>query len=79
MAAAVTDMATTGAACLSRRSTGWAPVPSVPPLVTAYLPGHRCATTLVGRATPEGQLWRLGAALVRVLATSTSAASCIVK
>jgi len=37
-------------------------------LVTAYLPGHRCGTTLLGRPTPTGQLWRLGAALARVLA-----------
>jgi len=37
-------------------------------LVTAYLPGYRCGTTLLGQPTPAGQLWRFGAALARVLA-----------
>jgi serine/threonine protein kinase len=37
-------------------------------LVTAYLPGFRCATTLVGTAPSTGRLWTLGAALARVLA-----------
>jgi serine/threonine protein kinase len=37
-------------------------------LVTAYLPGYRCATTLTGRPVPTQLLWRLGAALARVLA-----------
>jgi serine/threonine protein kinase len=37
-------------------------------LVAAYLPGYRCATTLVGAPTPAGQVWRFGGALARVLA-----------
>ncbi len=37
-------------------------------LVTAYLPGYRCATTLAGAPTPAGQVWRFGGALARVLA-----------
>jgi len=37
-------------------------------LVTAYLAGYRCGTTLEGRASPAGQLWTLGLALARVLA-----------
>jgi serine/threonine protein kinase len=37
-------------------------------LVTAYLPGYRCGTTLLGRPTPAGRLWSFGAALARVLA-----------
>jgi serine/threonine protein kinase len=37
-------------------------------LVTAYLPGYRCATTLTGAPTPAGQVWRFGSALARVLA-----------
>ena len=37
-------------------------------LVTAYLPGFRCATTLVGTSPSTGRLWTLGAALARVLA-----------
>jgi len=37
-------------------------------LVTAYLPGYRCGTTLEGRSPPAGQLWTLGSALARVLA-----------
>jgi len=37
-------------------------------LVTAYLPGYRCGTTLVGRSMPAGRLWTLGSALARVLA-----------
>jgi serine/threonine protein kinase len=37
-------------------------------LVTAYLPGYRCATTLAGEPTPTRQLWRFGAALARTLA-----------
>jgi serine/threonine protein kinase len=37
-------------------------------LVTAHLPGYRCGSTLVGRPTPAGRLWRLGAALARTLA-----------
>jgi hypothetical protein len=39
-----------------------------PYLVTAYLAGYRCATTLVGRPTPVGQLWTFGSALAQVLA-----------
>jgi serine/threonine protein kinase len=38
-------------------------------LVTAYLPGFRCATTLVGTSPQTGWLWTLGGALARVLAT----------
>jgi serine/threonine protein kinase len=37
-------------------------------LVTAYLPGHRCATTLLGQPPPIERLWRFGAALARTLA-----------
>jgi serine/threonine protein kinase len=37
-------------------------------LVTAYLPGFRCATTLVGTSPSIGRLWTFGAALARVLA-----------
>ncbi|GAA4260694.1 hypothetical protein GCM10022255_090320 [Dactylosporangium darangshiense] len=37
-------------------------------LVTAYLPGYRCATTLAGRPTPTGQLWRFGSAMAHTLA-----------
>jgi serine/threonine protein kinase len=37
-------------------------------LVTAYLPGHRSGTTLMGGPTPAGRLWSLGAALARTLA-----------
>jgi len=37
-------------------------------LVTAYLPGFRCATTLAGTSPSIGRLWTLGAALARVLA-----------
>lgn len=37
-------------------------------LVTAYLPGYRCGTTLLGRSMPVGRLWSLGSALARVLA-----------
>jgi serine/threonine protein kinase len=39
-----------------------------PYLVTAYLPGYRCGSTLVGRPTPAGQVWTFGSALARVLA-----------
>jgi Protein kinase domain len=38
-------------------------------LVTAYLPGYRCGTTLVGSAMSTERLWMLGSALARVLAT----------
>jgi serine/threonine protein kinase len=38
-----------------------------PYLVTAYLPGYRCGTTLVGRPTSARQLWTLGLALAQVL------------
>jgi len=37
-------------------------------LVTAYLPGYRCATTLLGRPIRTQQLWRFGSALARTLA-----------
>ena len=37
-------------------------------LVTAYLPGYRCGTTLVGSSMSARQLWMLGSALARVLA-----------
>jgi serine/threonine protein kinase len=37
-------------------------------LVTAYLPGYRCATTLLGRPIRIQQLWRFGSALARTLA-----------
>ena len=37
-------------------------------LVTAYLPGFRCGTTLEGGPPPAGRLWTLGSALARVLA-----------
>jgi serine/threonine protein kinase len=37
-------------------------------LVTAYLPGYRCGSTLVGTPTPTSRLWTLGAALARTLA-----------
>jgi len=37
-------------------------------LVTAYLPGYRCGTTVLSRPTPARQLWRFGATLARVLA-----------
>jgi len=36
-------------------------------LVTAYLPGYRCGSTLLGGSTP-GSLWTLGSALAGVLA-----------
>jgi serine/threonine protein kinase len=39
-----------------------------PYLVTAYLPGYRCGSMLVGRPIPAGQVWALGSALARVLA-----------
>ena len=37
-------------------------------LVTAYLPGFRCATTLVGTSPSTGRLWTFGTVLARVLA-----------
>jgi serine/threonine protein kinase len=37
-------------------------------LVTAYLPGYRCATTLAGEPTGTRRLWRFGSALARTLA-----------
>jgi serine/threonine protein kinase len=37
-------------------------------LVTAYLPGYRCGTTLAATPMPARQLWTLGSALARVLA-----------
>jgi len=37
-------------------------------LVTAYLPGYRCATTLAGEPISTGQVWRFGSALARTLA-----------
>jgi serine/threonine protein kinase len=37
-------------------------------LVTAYLPGYRCGTTLQHQAMSPGRLWTLGLALARVLA-----------
>jgi serine/threonine protein kinase len=37
-------------------------------LVTTYLPGYRCGSTLLGGSTPVGPLWTLGSALARVLA-----------
>ncbi len=37
-------------------------------LVTTYLLGYRCGTTLVGAPIPVGQLWTFGSALARVLA-----------
>jgi serine/threonine protein kinase len=37
-------------------------------LVTAYLPGYRCGSTLLGASTPVGPLWTLGWALASVLA-----------
>jgi Protein kinase domain len=37
-------------------------------LVTAYLPGYRCATTLPDTPMPASQLWAFGSALARVLA-----------
>jgi serine/threonine protein kinase len=37
-------------------------------LVTTYLAGFRCGTTLKGRSLPVGQLWAFGSALARVLA-----------
>jgi serine/threonine protein kinase len=37
-------------------------------LVTAYLPGYRCATTLLGEPPPTARSWRFGAALARTLA-----------
>jgi serine/threonine protein kinase len=37
-------------------------------LVTAYLPGYRCGTTMLGRSMPAARLWTLGLALARVLA-----------
>ena len=38
-------------------------------LVTEYLPGYRCGTTLVGSSMSTERLWMLGSALARVLAT----------
>lgn len=37
-------------------------------LVTAYLPGYRSGTTLMGMRTPASQLWTLGSALAQTLA-----------
>jgi serine/threonine protein kinase len=37
-------------------------------LVTTYLSGYRCGTTLLRHSTPPGPLWTLGSALARVLA-----------
>lgn len=37
-------------------------------LVTAYLPGYRCATTTAGEPAPTEQLLRFGSALARTLA-----------
>lgn len=37
-------------------------------LVTAYLSGYRCGTTLMAGPRPAPWLWRFGAALARVLA-----------
>ena len=36
-------------------------------LVTTYLPGYQCGTTLRGRPAPTPWLWRFGAAVARVL------------
>jgi serine/threonine protein kinase len=38
-----------------------------PYLVTTYLPGYRCATSLLGRPMPGWLLWAIGTALARVL------------
>ena len=37
-------------------------------LVTAYLPGYRCATTLAEEPISTGQVWKFGSALARALA-----------
>ena len=37
-------------------------------LVTAYLPGYRCGTTVVSTPMPHRQLWTFGSALAQVLA-----------
>jgi len=45
-------------------------------LVTAYLPGYRCGSTLLGGPTPAARLWSLGAALAELSPRSTPEASC---
>jgi serine/threonine protein kinase len=47
---------------------GYGQSPAGAYLVTAYLPGFPCVTTLIGRPTPERQLWSFGSALARTLA-----------
>ena len=39
-------------------------------MVTAYLPGYRCGTTLLHQALSTGRLWTLGSALARALAAA---------
>jgi hypothetical protein len=47
-------------------------------LVTAYLPGYRCATTLAGTQMPAGQLWTFGRRWPGRWPRCTPEASCIV-
>jgi serine/threonine protein kinase len=57
-----------GADCTAP-ALGYRTSPAVSYLVTAYLPGYRCATVLTGRPRPAQWLWGFGAALAGVLAT----------
>jgi serine/threonine protein kinase len=56
-----------GADCTAP-ALGYGTSAAVSYLVTAYLPGYRCVTTLTDRPVPAQRLWRFGAALARVLA-----------
>jgi serine/threonine protein kinase len=57
-----------GADCTAA-ALGYGTSAAVSYLVTAYLPGYRCATTLTSRPAPAQWLRTFGAALVQVLAT----------
>jgi serine/threonine protein kinase len=56
-----------GAGCTAP-ALGYGTSSAVSYLVTSYLPGYRCGTTLAGRPPPAQWLWRFGAALAGVLA-----------
>lgn len=57
---------TAGADCTAP-ALGYGTSSAVSYLVTAYLPGYRCGTTLMTGPMPAHQLWRFGAALARAL------------
>jgi serine/threonine protein kinase len=56
-----------GADCTAS-ALGYGTSSAVSYLVTAYLPGYRCGTTLMSGPTREQWLWQFGAALAGVLA-----------